>query len=119
VTHTAARCASIPRPDSACRDFVVSYKMVVLLGAVHNRTSRLLDLGTEMTAEQCRKARELLKWTQQVLASTANVTPWIIDAFEDGRDVLPSYVDAIRTCWRPWESASHLSFRTAALLRQV
>jgi transcriptional regulator with XRE-family HTH domain len=50
-----------------------------------------------MTAEQCRKARKLLKWTQQELASAANVTPRIIDAFEDGRDVLPSYVDAIRT----------------------
>jgi hypothetical protein len=49
-----------------------------------------------MTPDQCRKARELLRWTPQELASAANVTPWIIDAFEDGRDVLPSHVDAIR-----------------------
>jgi DNA-binding XRE family transcriptional regulator len=50
-----------------------------------------------MTPDQCRQARELLKWTRQELASAANVTPWVIDAFEDGRDVLPSYVEAIRT----------------------
>jgi len=49
-----------------------------------------------MTPDQCRKARELLRWTPQELASAANVTPWIIDAFEDGLDVLPSHVDAIR-----------------------
>jgi transcriptional regulator with XRE-family HTH domain len=70
--------------------------MLVQLGAVHTQTSRFLILGTEMTADQCRKARELLKWTRQELASAANVTPWVIDAFEDGRDVSPSHVDAIR-----------------------
>jgi uncharacterized protein YdhG (YjbR/CyaY superfamily) len=70
--------------------------MLVLLGAVHKRTSRLLDFVTEMTPDQCRRARELLKWTRQELASAANAIPWVIDAFEDGRDVLPSYVDAIR-----------------------
>ena len=48
-----------------------------------------------MTPDQCREARELLKWTRQELASAANVTPWVIDAFEDGRDVLPSDVGAI------------------------
>ena len=50
-----------------------------------------------MTADQCRMARELLRWTRLELASAANVTPSVIDAFEDGRDVLPSYVDVIRT----------------------
>jgi transcriptional regulator with XRE-family HTH domain len=50
-----------------------------------------------MTADQCRKARELLKWTRQELAGAANVAPRVINAIEDGRDVLPSQVEAIRT----------------------
>lgn len=50
-----------------------------------------------MTPDQCRNALELLKWTGRELVSAANVTPWVIDAFEDGREVLPSYVEAIRT----------------------
>jgi len=50
-----------------------------------------------MTADQCRKARELLKWTRQELAGAANVSRWVIEAFEDGADLSPFYADAIRT----------------------
>jgi len=49
-----------------------------------------------MSPDQCRQAREILKWTRSELAQAADVTPWVVDAFEDGREVLASYANAIR-----------------------
>lgn len=39
-----------------------------------------------MSPDQCREARERLKWTRQQLAVAADVPLWFIAAFEDGRD---------------------------------
>jgi len=49
-----------------------------------------------MSPDQCRQAREVLKWTGNELAQAAGVTPWIVTAFEEGREVLPIYGAAIR-----------------------
>ena len=40
-----------------------------------------------MSPEQCREAREKLKWTRQELAKAAEVPLWFIAAFEDGKDI--------------------------------
>ena len=53
------------------------------------------------------------------LASAANVTPSVIDAFEDGRDVLPSYVDVIRTALEAVAVGFPFELRTATLLLRV
>jgi DNA-binding XRE family transcriptional regulator len=50
-----------------------------------------------MSPDQCREARELLRWTRQELAGAAGVAPWAVDAFEEGREVLTGYKAAIRT----------------------
>jgi hypothetical protein len=49
-----------------------------------------------MRADQCREARTILKWTRRELAEAAGVTPWVVAAFEDGREVLPVYEFEIR-----------------------
>jgi transcriptional regulator with XRE-family HTH domain len=46
---------------------------------------------------QCREARDILKWTPSELAEAAGVTPWIIAAFEEGREVSPDHEEAIRS----------------------
>ena len=50
-----------------------------------------------MSPDQCREARELLRWTRQELAGTAGVAPWAVNAFEEGREVLTGYKAAFRT----------------------
>ena len=49
-----------------------------------------------MTPDQCRQARDILKWTPSELAQAADVTPWVVAAFEEGREVLPADEAAIR-----------------------
>jgi hypothetical protein len=49
-----------------------------------------------MSPDQCRQARDVLKWTPGELAETAGVNVWVVVAFEDGRKVLPVYEAAIR-----------------------
>jgi predicted transcriptional regulator len=49
-----------------------------------------------MSPDQCRKARELLRWTRRELADAAGVNLWIVAAFEDGRDILPHYEIELR-----------------------
>jgi hypothetical protein len=44
-----------------------------------------------VSPDQCRAARELLRWTRRELADAATVPLWVIAAFEDGRDILPHY----------------------------
>jgi DNA-binding XRE family transcriptional regulator len=50
-----------------------------------------------VSPNQCRQARDILKWTPSELAEAAGVTPWIIAAFEEGREVSPAHEEAIRT----------------------
>ena len=47
--------------------------------------------------DQCRQARDILKWTPRELAEAAAVTPWVIAAFEEGREVSPAHEEAIWT----------------------
>jgi hypothetical protein len=49
-----------------------------------------------MSPDQCRQARDVLKWTPTALAEAAGVNVWVVVAFEDGRMVLPVYEAAIR-----------------------
>ena len=49
-----------------------------------------------MSPEQCRHARDILKWTREVLAKAAGVSPSVVAAFEDDREVLPAHWEAIR-----------------------
>jgi hypothetical protein len=49
-----------------------------------------------MSPDQCRKARDILKWTPSELAGSAGVTPWVVSAFEEGREVSPAHQDSIR-----------------------
>ena len=49
-----------------------------------------------MSPDQCRKARDILKWTASELAGSAGVTPWVVSAFEEGREVSPAHQDLIR-----------------------
>ena len=49
-----------------------------------------------MSPEQCRQARDVLKWTPSDLAEAADVTPWVVAAFERGREVSPADEAAIR-----------------------
>jgi DNA-binding XRE family transcriptional regulator len=50
-----------------------------------------------MSPEQCRQARDILKWTRGELAEAAGVNPSVVDGLEDGRGILPDYEAAIRT----------------------
>jgi ribosome-binding protein aMBF1 (putative translation factor) len=52
-----------------------------------------------MTGEQCREAREPLKWSRHELATAADVPLWFIAAFEDGKatpDFLVAYEVELR-----------------------
>jgi DNA-binding XRE family transcriptional regulator len=49
-----------------------------------------------VSPDQCRQARDILKWTQGELAQAAGVSPWVVAALEEEREVLPAYRDAIR-----------------------
>ena len=49
-----------------------------------------------MSPNQCRQARDILKWTPSELAQAADVTPWVVDTFEEGRQVSPVDQAAIR-----------------------
>jgi len=39
-----------------------------------------------MTPEQCRAARDKLRWTRAELSDAARVPLWFIAAYEDGKD---------------------------------
>ena len=49
-----------------------------------------------MSPNQCRQARDILKWTPSELAQAADVTPCVVAAFEEGGEVLPTDEAAIR-----------------------
>ena len=49
-----------------------------------------------MSPDQCRAARDILKWSRRELADAAGVRLWVVAAFEDGREVLPHYEIEIR-----------------------
>jgi DNA-binding XRE family transcriptional regulator len=49
-----------------------------------------------VSPEQCRQARDILKWAREELAQAAGVSPWVVAAFEEEREVPPAYRDAIR-----------------------
>ena len=50
-----------------------------------------------VSPDQCRQARDILKWTPRELAEAAAVTPWVVAAFEEGREVSPAHEEAIRS----------------------
>ena len=50
-----------------------------------------------MSPDQCRQARDILKWTHGELAEAAGITPWVIAAFEEGREASPAHEEAIRS----------------------
>jgi hypothetical protein len=49
-----------------------------------------------VSPDQCRRARDILKWTPSELAQAANVAPCVVTAFEEGREVLPTDEATIR-----------------------
>ncbi len=49
-----------------------------------------------MSPDQCRQARDVLKWTRGELAQATGVTLEVVAAFEDGREVSPAYEASIR-----------------------
>jgi transcriptional regulator with XRE-family HTH domain len=49
-----------------------------------------------VSPDQCRKAREVLKWTTGELAGAAGVTPSVVAALEEGRQVSSTDEDTIR-----------------------
>jgi DNA-binding XRE family transcriptional regulator len=49
-----------------------------------------------VSPDQCRQARYTLKWTRGELAGAAGVTPWVVAAFEEEREVSPADEAAIR-----------------------
>jgi len=44
-----------------------------------------------VSPNQCREARNVLKWTRRELADAASITLWVVAAFVDGKEVLPVY----------------------------
>jgi hypothetical protein len=42
-----------------------------------------------VSPNQCRQARDILKWTLSGLAGAADVAPEVISAFEEGHEVSP------------------------------
>jgi hypothetical protein len=50
-----------------------------------------------VSPNQCRQARDILKWTPSGLAGAADVAPEVISDFEEGREVSPGHEEAIRT----------------------
>ena len=61
-----------------------------------SRRARPNRRGYEVSPDQCRQARDTLKWTPGELAGAAGVTPWVVTAFEDEREVSPADEAAIR-----------------------
>jgi transcriptional regulator with XRE-family HTH domain len=49
-----------------------------------------------VSPEQCRQARDILKWAREELAQAAGVSPRVVAAIEEKREVLPADRDAIR-----------------------
>jgi hypothetical protein len=49
-----------------------------------------------VSPDQCRQARDTLKWTPGELAGAAGVPPWVVAAFEEEREVSPADEAAIR-----------------------
>ncbi len=54
-----------------------------------------------MSPDQCRQARDVLKWTREELAGAAGVTPRVVAAFEEGCDVSHAHEAAIQTALEP------------------
>jgi hypothetical protein len=52
-----------------------------------------------VSPEQCRQARDILKWAPEELALASDVSPWVVTALEQGREVSPGYRDAIRAAF--------------------
>jgi transcriptional regulator with XRE-family HTH domain len=50
-----------------------------------------------MSPDQCRQARDILKWAREELAQAAGVSPGVVAALEEEREVPPAYRDAIRS----------------------
>jgi hypothetical protein len=46
-----------------------------------------------MIPNQCRQARDLLKWSRYDLATAADVPLWFVALFEDGKEVRYFYMD--------------------------
>jgi DNA-binding XRE family transcriptional regulator len=51
---------------------------------------------SEVSPDQCRRARDILDWTRGDLAKAANVTLHVVANFENGRGVSPASEAAIR-----------------------
>jgi hypothetical protein len=70
----------------------------VILAATGNRAPRAPEPSrARVSPNQCRQARDILKWTPSGLAGAADVAPEVISAFEEGREVSPGHEEAIRT----------------------
>ena len=86
-----------------------------------NTKPRPCYLFPAMSPDQCREARDILKWTRRDLADAAGVTPWVVAAFEDGREVLAFYEIEIRAALEavgigfPFDSSSTVG----ALMRVI
>ncbi|MGA2487548.1 MAG: hypothetical protein ABSF49_16390 [Roseiarcus sp.] len=46
-----------------------------------------------MSPDQCRQARDLLKWSRFDLAKAADVPLWFVALFEDGKEIRYFYMD--------------------------
>jgi DNA-binding XRE family transcriptional regulator len=86
-----------------------------------NTKPRPCYLFPATSPDQCREVRAILKWTRQELADAAGVTPWVVAAFEDGREVLAFYEIEIRAALEavgigfPFDSSSTVG----ALMRVI
>jgi transcriptional regulator with XRE-family HTH domain len=70
--------------------------------AVIDDKRQITDIGSMITAAQCRAARGLLEWTQQQLADRAHVGVVTIRQFEQGGEPRRATLEVIQ---RAFESA--------------
>jgi transcriptional regulator with XRE-family HTH domain len=63
-----------------------------------------------MTPDQCREARELLRWTQGELAEAADVPSWFVVAFED--EDSPAFLAHYEIAMREALEAAGINFET-------
>ena len=87
------------RPSGTAREPLPSIDPIEELRRIIGNSPATVERArgqSQMSPGQCREACGTLKWTRGELARAAGVTNWVVDAFEDGREVLPAYEAAMR-----------------------
>ncbi len=70
-----------------------------------------------MTPDQCREAREVLRWTQRELADAAGVPLWFVVAFED--EDAPAFLAHYEIAMRDALEAVGIGFPFAIEYRRI